>query len=467
VKETETLARYVSNTAVANIPEPTRHQAKRLIIDQLGCQVGNSDLPWSRMIFRTVQELGSEGPSTVVATGAHFRCDDAAFVNASFGAANEIDDADTRVRTHPGAVIVPAAMAVAEQVGGVSGEDLILSTVLGYEVMIRVAGAGFPVLLEYRHHHTPVAAGPFGAAAVAARLLSLDVESTLHALAIAASHCGGLMEYTRSGGSVKRIHTGIAAQAGVRSAIFAKNGLTGPRAALEGDRGFLAAFADRDHVDRLVDRLGEQYMIDGVAMKKYFAMYRIHAPLEAIEMIMTTHGIGFDQIATVEVGTSSWTVNAVGTIVEPADALGAQFSLRFALALAARYGSQMLQNLTQELLADRDVVELARRIDVVVDPEIDARKATSYGAAISLTTRDGHRYLASVPTPKGAPENPLSDKDVEEKFLALSVPVIGSTAAHKILSAVWEIETVDLHTDLFPHLAAARDVAASPAANIL
>jgi 2-methylcitrate dehydratase PrpD len=453
--ETKILAEFAHAVRDTDIPEATRAHARGLILDQLGCQLGSAHLPWSRQVRATTLALGSAGPSTVLADGDRLRPDDAAFVNSAFGAANEIDDAHPGVRVHPGAVVVPAVLATAQAAGVTRGADVVTATVVGYEVLLRVAWAGFPLLMQ-RHHHTPVSAGPFGSAAGAARMLGLTAEGTRHALAIAGSHSGGQMEYTESGGSVKRIHTAIGAVAGVRSAYFAHNGLTGPLAVLEGRRGFLEAFADRAHVDRLVSDLGASFMIDGAGPKGYFAEYRIHAPLQALEELMAEHGFGFADITGMRVGVSSVTVEAVGTIVVPDDALGAQFSMRFALAVAARHGADRLRAVGSAELHDPELAALAGRIELYVHPEVEQRRWTSFGGVLTVRTADGREHTREVREALGTPGNRMSDERLAEKFRSLVEPVLGADRCADLLDALWHLDEADLDRDVFSRVTAPR-----------
>lgn len=447
--ETRILAEFAASLTHADIPEATRGQARRLVLDQIGCQIGNAGLAWSQQVLSTITTLGSTGPSSVMGTHHRLRPDDAAFVNSTFGAANEIDDAHLGVRTHPGAVVVPAVLAMAQAADVTSGSDVVTATVVGYEVMLRVAWAGFPLLMQ-RHHHTPVSAGPFGSAAAAARLLGASAEGMLHTLAIAGSHSGGQMEYTESGGSVKRIHTAIGSTAGVRAAYLAAQGLTGPTSVLEGRRGFLEAFADRSHVDRLVSGLGESFMIDGAGPKAYFAEYRIHAPLQALERLLAEERLTIADIAGIRVGVSSITVEAVGTIVVPTDALGAQFSMRFALAVAAKHGAGRLRAVGEEVLRDEQLAALSQRIELYVHPGVEARKWESFGAVLTVTTVDGTEYTREERDALGTPGNPMNDDQLRDKFRALVDPVLGGSRTEALLDALWNIENADLQTDVLP-----------------
>jgi 2-methylcitrate dehydratase PrpD len=452
MNETQTLAGFFAETTLDDIPEHTKQHAKTLILDQIGCQIGNSELPWSQQIYDTISGLGTNGPSTIMAFGTRARADDAAFVNSAFGAGNEIDDVQMSVRTHPGAVVIPAVFAVAEAAGVRDGSQIMLATILGYEAMLRVAWAGMPSLMEYKHHHTPVAVGPFGAGVATAKLLGLDAEGILDTLAVAGSHCGGLMEYTQSGGSVKRIHAGIGAQSGVRSGYFAASGMTGPRSVLEGKRGFLEAFASRENTDRLTLQLGDRFMLDGTGLKNYYAMYRIHAPLRALEMILQEHRLGFAEIDAMRVGVSSPTMQATGAITEPTDELGAQFSMRFCLAATARHTAGCLRVISESLLHDADCLEMARRVQVYIDDEFEAAKWNSLGGVLTVRTVDGLEYTIRQDAPLGSPDNPMSHEQTVAKFRGLAEPKIGATKAGSIVAAVRNLESADIIKDLMPHV---------------
>jgi 2-methylcitrate dehydratase PrpD len=278
----------------------------------------------------------------------------------------------------------------------------------------------------------------------------------LHALAIAGSHSGGQMEYTESGGSVKRIHTAIGAASGVRAAVLARHGLTGPATVLEGRRGFLEAFADRSHVDRLVSGLGESFLIDGAGPKGYFAEYRIHAPLQALEELTAEHGLTFADVASMRVGVSSVTVEAVGTIVVPTDELGAQFSMRFALALAARHGAGRLRSVRPADLADPELAALAGRIELYVHPEVEERRWTSFGAVLTLRTTDGRELTREVREALGTPGNPMSDTRYTAKFRSLVDPVLGESRGAELADALWNLEHTDLRDVLALVTGAAR-----------
>lgn len=437
--ETASLARFAATVTIDDIPAETAEQLKLLLLDQLCCQLVGSTLPWCRPALEMARQLSVAGPSRVVGTDARMSVDQAAFVMGTFGHGNETDDVHMIARTHPGSVIFPAALAVG-QMTGASGSDVLRAVAVGYEVMLRLSLAAMPSLMEERNHHTPVAVGPFGAAVTTATLLGLDAEQIQNALGIAGSHSGGLMEYSRSGGSVKRIHPGIAAAAGVRSALLAAAGLTGPSAVIEGERGFLAAFAGKYDETRILDRLGSFALTDTVSMKRFSGNFRTHAPLEAAARL--TGEIGHGDIRAVRLGVTASTRQAVGAIVAPRDVLAAQFSIRFAVAAACKYGPDELSRLTETVLRDPEVLDLAERIEVYVPAAaaID-HDGTDLGCELQAETYDGRSVEIRIEAPVGAVSRPMTAATVREKFDRLVVPIVGD-AAPSIAQSVSDLESL-------------------------
>lgn len=426
------------------VPEDVLATARYVLIDQVGLQVGCSRLPWCDAVFRYVQSLGGQGRSLVVARGLRTSAEGAAFANATFGHGQDMDDTCTLVQTHAGAVIVPVALAVAQETGA-SGEQLLRAIAAGLEVMLRAAHSVSPDCLR-GGHHTPPAAGPFGAAITAGLLLSLAVPELEQALAVAGSFSGGLTEYTQSGGSVKRIHTAIPTMAGIRAAHLAQAGLTGPGTVFEGRYGFCQVFARDAHPERLTSALGGQYLIRKIGFKLYNCCYFIHPAIEALQAIVQDHGLLPGDIRSVRVGTSAHGVSHVGAITHPADAVGGQFSLAFTLGLALLRGLPDLSSYTAEQLVDPELHEFADRVTVHEDPVATAQYPASWGSIVRVTTASGAQHECRVAFQRGTPENPASPEVLWRKFHRNVEPVLGSSRALEIgrlLGGLTDLETLE------------------------
>lgn len=423
--ETVELARFSREMRGETVPEPVRRRAGLLLLDQIGCQIAGVQLPWSQRIYQTMRALSPAGGATVVGYPGRLGADAAAFLNSAFGHSNESDDTHLRSPTHPGAVIIPAAVALAEE-HQASGQELLDALIVGYEVMLRVSYAVSPHLIT-RGHHPPPAVGPFGAAAAAARLLGLDQEQTVHALGIAGSHSAGLLEYTQTGGSVKRLHCAIPSQAGVRAALLAGNGVTGPPTVLEGKRGFAHVFSPERDLGWLTRGLGSEWLTMETAIKSYSCCYLIHPALDALRALRAEHPFAAADVAGIDVHTDSAAlVHHVGVISEPQDILGAQFSMGFALSLLLHRGGCGFWDFFRADLRDPQLLELSHRVRILLDE--DDRSGFRTGLRLRVRLSDGTELSREVAHARGEPEQPMSDPEIRDKFLDIAGPVLGPEA---------------------------------------
>jgi 2-methylcitrate dehydratase PrpD len=444
MNETKTLASWAARLRLADVPQEVQDHAKRFILDNFGCQIAGATLPWSKTYYDVMKATRSGTHATVSYYGDRMSPDDAAFLNSTFNHANETDDTHLKSPTHPGGIAVPAATAMAEYAKA-TGEKLLVAVIVAYEIQIRISWACSPFLI-YRGHHPPVGVGPFGAAAAGAVLMGLDEETTLNALAIAGSHSAGLIEYTKTGGSVKRIHSAIPTAAGVRAALFAKAGITGPHSILEGEKGFCKVFAVDYDLNRLTDGLGTLYHTLDNAIKPYSCCHLIHAAFDTLDAVRDRVPFAPEDVESILVYTNSEQIlSHIGSIIEPEDILGAQFSLPFSMAMRLHHGGRGVNggngfwDYPKVDVKDPTLVSTARKVKCLV-PTNSEWKAVDKGAGIEVVLKDGRRLKEIVAYSKGLPENPLSAAEVEEKFHSLVDPILPSGRAQQIIDAVNEVE---------------------------
>ena len=468
MQETRILAEWVSGVRYEDIPEIVLDHARRFILDNFGCQIAGATLPWSRTYYDMMRKTRSGTHATLAYYGDKFSPDDAAFLNSTFNHANETDDTHLKSPTHPGGIAVPSALALSEYAGS-TGRQFLVAVVAAYEVQIRLSWACSPYLI-YRGHHPPVGVGPFGGAAAGAVLMGFDPETTMNAFGIAGSHSAGLIEYTKTGGSVKRIHSAIPAQAGVRAALFAQAGITGPHSIIEGEKGFCRVFAGEYDLDRLTDGLGETYHLLDNGLKPYSCCHLIHAAFDALDEVRETADLTPDQVSRITVATNSEPIlSHIGSIVEPDDILGAQFSLPFSMAMRLHHGGRGVKggngfwDYVDVDFRDPALLETARKVTVRV-ADNDKWERVDEGAGIEVETVDGRTLVASVPFSKGLPENPMSAAEVEEKFRYLTEPVMPKTSVDAIVEMTERIEAVDNIEDLVRLLVAPTSPGAKAAA---
>jgi len=446
VNESRMLAQWVAGLRLSEVPADVLAHVRRFILDNFGCQIAGATLPWSQTYYNVLRATRSGSPSTVAYFGDKLSPDDAAFINSTFNHANETDDTHLKSPTHPGGIAVPAALALGEYAKA-SGASLLLAVTAAYEIQIRISWACSPYLI-YRGHHPPVGVGPFGAAMAGAVLLGFDPETTLNALAIAGSHSAGLIEYTKTGGSVKRIHSAIPTQAGVRAALFAQAGITGPHSILEGEKGFCKVFAGDYDLARLTDGLGSRYHLLDNALKPYSCCHLIHAAFDALDRLRDREPLGPQDVRQITVYTNSEPIlSHIGSIIEPDDILGAQFSLPFSMAMRLHHGGRGVHggngfwDYPQVNVKDPALVATARRVKCVV-ADRNEWAAVDKGAGIEVETTDGRRLREIVPYSKGLPENPMSESEVKDKFCSLVEPILPKGRAQQIVAAVDGIESI-------------------------
>ena len=438
----KTVAEQLAGFAInqTRFPQAAVNEAKRIILDQLACQIMFAVLPWSISYLDAVKSLGTGKGATVVYHGDQLALDQAAFVNSAFGHGGEFDDTQLGSNTHSGAVIVPTVLALAEH-RTLSGTQALEAIIVGLEVMVRIGAGAAPHLDEHGFHAPPVV-GPFGAAAAGCRALGMDEATCVNAMGIAGSHAGGTREYTRSGGTMKRIHCAIPAMSGLRSAVMASHGITGPRTIIDGDRGILQCFAREFDVSKVTNGLGTDYLMVETAYKPITSPWPAHAPLEAFGALIDEHQLTPEQIAAIEVGTSSQAMKNIQTIKAPRDIMDAQYSLVYGLAVRLFRGGNRFRDYREEDLADPRFMALSRKVAIHVDPVCDEERLrlNNRSAVVTVVTSDGRRLEKRVQYSKGHPMNRFSDEELTAKFVDAAEPLIGPERTRQIADSVWNIE---------------------------
>jgi 2-methylcitrate dehydratase PrpD len=426
------LAEFIADDQHEPMPSPVADQIRRALLDQLGCQVVGSTLPWNSAAYEFARELGGAGRGTVVNRAARTSFQYAAFANAVFGHGAELDDYGVDSGTHSGAIVIPTALAVAERLGS-SGGDVMAAIAVGYDVAWTL-GRLMRRPLHEAGYHTHAVLSAFAATATAGKLLNLSVAQLAHALGIAGSHASGTMEYDQTGGEVKRVHSGIAVLAGIHSAFLAGHGLTGPTAIFEGRRGILPVLA-RVSVD---DSLSPEYDRYAGVIRNGFKLYPVtasqHSPIAVLAELIDRASFGPAEVDAIEVEADRALVLHIGTIYEPQEAIQAQFSLPFSLALRLIKGGNDLADYADDSVrADPKVLELAKRVRFIPD---DSRPGDKYFCRMSVRLHDGRTVTGEAHSPKGHCDNPLSTDEVCAKFRRLTAGVFTADRAETVIGSV-------------------------------
>jgi len=445
---TRALADFVADLRLEAVDDFARHAARRHLIDTLGAMIAGAGQEATGSVERALAAAGLlAGPVPVPGLPRRYDMLSAAHLGGTSAHGLELDDGYRPGSVHPGAVVVPPALALGAM-RHASGAAVLRAVVAGYEATCRIAAASHP-RARWRGFHNTGTAGVFGAAATGAALLGFDADGVENAIGVAASSAAGLFTFL-AGGDVKRTHPGHAAREGLMATLLTEAGLPAPRGALEFKEGYFNAYAggDTGAMDAttldLLNAGGQhprsRFAIAGCYIKPHACCRHIHAAIDAALDIARAEGVTAGQVEQVEIGT--YAIAAAHAAVGWSEMTTAQMSFPFVIATALHRGQVGLADFGTEQRADPAVLELTRRIHVEIDPGCDADYPRQRAAHLALTTRDGRRFERYVPEPYGGVSNPLDDAGISEKFLGLAAPILGAAQAGAALEQLWRIDTL-------------------------
>jgi 2-methylcitrate dehydratase PrpD len=437
---TRLVAEFAVGLRYEDLPEDIIANAKRCILDSLGCGVYGATKPWSQSVARVVTRLGQA--QTATAWGMKLRADPlgAAFINGTAAQGFELDDCHDQSMSHYGAGVVPSVMAAAEGLGHFDGKQIILATVVGYELGTRIGNTVSPSAF-HRGFHPCGLTSTFAAAAAVGKMLGLNVDQYVSALGLAGSQAAGLMA-SQFGAMAKRFHSGKAAQNGIIAAMSAQEGLTGVRNVLEAPYGgFCSTYSDKYDLDYATRGLGSDYEMRRNGFKRYSSLASSQTSVDALRQIRAKHGIKGEDVSKVLVETTEVVYRHCGWPYVPAETITAQMNLPYTAAVTLLEGNAFVDQYTDDKLHDPKIVDLANRIEVKVDPKLDALGPDEMRAVnVTVTMKSGEKLTEKVLYRSGHWKNPLSDDTLREKFRDLAGRVLVSDAVKSIESVVSTLE---------------------------
>ncbi|HZV74944.1 MAG TPA: MmgE/PrpD family protein [Conexibacter sp.] len=444
------LAAFATNLTFEQIPGHVVEAAKLHLLDLVGTALAAYGSGAGTYAARASLELGGSGEASVIGQADGSPAAVAALANGTLAHAIEFDDTHTASICHISAVVVPAALAVAEA-GERPGHELLAAIVAGNEVVARIGADAAPAYMRTGFHPTSVC-GVFGATVAAARLRRLTENQTTHALGIAGSLAGGLFEYLGDGAATKSVHGGWAAHGGVSAAALAAAGGDGPAGVLEGRFGLYATHFRLEQRDRLGEdwELGTRWETPEISFKPYPACHFIAGALDAARTLLAA---GLD-VAAVEEVVVAVPQAAVPLVLEPRASklrprtpFEAKFSLPYSLASMLLHGSLDVATYRPERLLEERVLALAGRIQHEVEdfphyPDV-------LPARVTVCLRDGGRV--SELSPAGAVAPPFTSEDVRRKFRENAALALGEADRAELEARLLAIdEAHDLRMALGP-----------------
>lgn len=449
---TRRLAEFASGLEFDKVPPEVRERAKTLFADLAGIFIRAQSLDSTQAMIAGLRDLGQNtGDVRVLGNPAGWTPSAAALLAGAAAHSLDFDDTHAETLLHPGAPVVPAALAAAQMVGA-STRDVLVGMVAGYEVMIRVAAGVNPLAHSERGHHLTATTGVFGAAAAAGSVLKLSPEQMMHAFGTALSETAGTGQFAVNGAWTKRYHVGAAASAGLVAAVLARRGYTGATQAFEGNEGFFNVYSPDPKQERAVAGLGEVWEIMGSGIKPYPCCRGIHAPLDAVFRLKASHEIDPARIDAVRVGMAARSVYVVGEPQDrrrnPKNVVDCQFSTHLCVATALVTG-ELGWDSYEPALESPEIRALMQRIDVGEDAECEANFPGAFSAVVEIDMADGERMREFVYAPKGEPSDMPDETEQRLKFGLLASPSLGEAGTDRLWRAIMEMDAENDVSELF------------------
>lgn len=430
---TRILAEYVSAASPGDLPEAARREASRTFLNWLGCTIGGCRHEAVDAAIATFTPFAGSACSRI--PGRNERLDPlhASLVNGISSHVFDFDDTHLRTVIHPAGPVASALLAYAD-FHRISGVEFVNALVLGIDVECRIGNAVFPEHYDVGWHITG-STGSFGAAAAIGRILGLDAEHMAWALGIAASQPVGLREMF--GSMTKSFHPGRAAQNGMTAALLAANGYTSSAQALEAKRGWLNVLSTRHDPREITDGLGERFEVLANTYKPFACGIVMHPTIDACIQLREQHGMDISSIRSVAVRVHPLVLELTGKL-RPQTGLEGKFSIYHAAAVALVEGDGGAGQFSDRAVRDPDVVSLRQHVSAEIDPQLAPDAAN-----VVVTLADGSRLEKHVPHAIGSLARPMSEQDLERKFIGLAGEHLDPAAVQRLINLCWRLETLE------------------------
>lgn len=442
-----TLAEWLTSAKPADLPADVIDDARWRLVDQIGvCLAGARDES-AAIVVRLTRQRGGTPEATLIGFGGKYPAAAAGWTNGTIGHITDYDDMNGLAAVHISSVAVPAALAAAEAAAA-SGQTMLTAMVLGAELALRIATGAPPHQFHHRGLHGTGVAGPFAAAAIAAKIGALDAERARNAIGMAGSRSSGLMQTLIDGSWLKRLHPGWAVEGGLTCAALAADGYTGPAEVVEGKFGFFHALLHGDEdtfqFDRILDGLGSRWLLPDTTYKPWPNGVWNHASMDGAAAIVDREGLALGEIERIDCYVPPI---CIPIVCEPRAAklalnspYHAKFSLPYSVAMLLINGTVTVDDYTEALLTKREYADLAARVYCHAD---ESMAPDLFPARVELTTTDGRHFTENVPAQRGTSLNPMTGADHQAKFLANAAPLLGTERATQLLRQledVWELD---------------------------
>ncbi len=436
------MSRWAAGLSYAQLSQEAVYQAKRFLLDSVGCALGGYQQHDVRIALEVLDEIAGSGPATVIGTGKRIDPVSASLANGLMIRCMDYNDIYWKQDPSHPSDIFPAALAGCERAKS-DGKELIVGLVLGHEFEMRFCEAAFPGIRERGWHHATLTA--FVSPIVAGRALHLGWEQIQHAIGISASRHATLGAVTAGKLTMmKNTVDPMATQSGVLAALMAEKGYTGPEHVVDGKEGLTHCFGPAWKLNLLTDGLGESWRITQCGMKAFPTEALTHTPISAVLDIVKSNDLKPEQVEKVQIRSLARAADILSdpSKYDPQSKETADHSLPYVIAAAIAERQVTPVQFEMKKIMDPTIRAQLKKVEVVADPEIEKVFPALQRVVVNLTTTDGRTFTKQLDYPKGDPRNPLSDAEVEEKFAALAEGVLSEGAQKKLKNAIWNLEKI-------------------------
>ena len=438
---TRLMARFVQQLTFEDIPEEALREAKRFLLDSIGCAFAASNGKDMAAMHRFIEKLGGPAEATVIATGHRTSAANAALMNGLLIRALDYNDIYwIQDPSHPSDLL--GVVLSSAEANRRSGREMLVAAILAYELEMRWCHAAHPGIREIGWHHASLT--QFVSPLVAGQLYGLNEDQLVAAAGICgAGHftLGGVVAGNLT--NMKNTADPLAAQAGIHAVMMAREGYSGPEEVIEGKEGLFEVLnAVEWDADALLEGLGQDFLISRCSYKAFPTEALTHQPISAALSLRREHQLNPEQIKAVHVETTTRGADILSdpSKYKPDTRETADHSLPYVVAVALAKGNVLPDSFENHALRDPSVRALLPKIRVTADKEIDTLFPRIKRARVTIQTSDGRQYSTETDVAKGDPRDPLSDEELHAKFYANTELVLKRSQADQILEATLAVE---------------------------
>jgi len=422
----EYTVKFIQTLKLKNIPPKILRQAKICLLDLIGASLAGAKVKGAKILSDfSSKEMNGLREATVIKANKKLSCVAASLINGFIVNALDIDDGYRKVKGHPGAAVFPTVLAVSEKIG-VTGRQFLEALIIGYEIGIR---AGEILHFHYGFYHGSGSWGAIGSAAGAAKLLGLSRLKAKNALGIAEAYAPLIPEIRAVEYPAMAPKDGIAwgAMVGISAALLAQRGFTGSPSLLGDSKRNKDVFT-----------LGKDYKIMNLYFKRYPCCRWAHPAIDGVLKIMEKENLSYKEISRIIIKTISEAVSLYST--PPTSLENAEYNVVYPVAVTAIYKEFTPKYLEERYFNKKEILQLMKKISIHVDPKIQKKFPKQCLAEVEIITNQGKEYHSGLISARGDFDNPLSEKELEDKFITITKNILSEKQIHTLIGIVKNFE---------------------------